>query len=169
MRPIIQLTHRQEQRARRDAVIEHLQNGALDALTVEREDAERHKAHVRNRRVGHQLLEIRLSQRQASAIQNGPHREPENHRSEGRRRFRKNGKTEPQEPIAAHLQQDAGQDDATGRWGFRVGIREPRMERDHGQLDGKSKEERKEIQNWTSEGYVLSASANRSKVRPPSR
>ena len=53
----------EEQRARRDAVVDHHHQRALHALHGEREDAEHHEAEVAHRRVGDELLEVRLHQR----------------------------------------------------------------------------------------------------------
>ena len=53
----------EEQRAGRDAVVDHDHQRALHALHGEREDAEHHEAEVADRRVGDELLEVRLHQR----------------------------------------------------------------------------------------------------------
>ena len=51
----------EEEEHRRDgAVVEHLQHGAVDALRRERRHAEHDVAHVADRRVGDELLQVRL-------------------------------------------------------------------------------------------------------------
>ena len=59
-------------------------------------------------------------------------------------RPREEWQREADEPVRSHLQQDACQDDRTGRRRFHVRIRQPGMEREHRDLDGKSQEESKE-------------------------
>ena len=58
----------QEQRAGDDAVRQHLEQRALDALHVEGEDADRHHAHMRDRGIGDQLLHVRLRQRDQRGV-----------------------------------------------------------------------------------------------------
>ena len=45
------------------AVVDHLEYRALQRLRLEGEDAQRHEAHVADRGVRDQLLEVRLDQR----------------------------------------------------------------------------------------------------------
>ncbi len=71
VRAVVQLADGQKQRAGRDPVIEHLEHGALDSLAVEGEDPQCDEAHVRDRGIGDELLEIRLRQSQVAAIQDG--------------------------------------------------------------------------------------------------
>ena len=61
----------QEQRARDDAVAQHLEDGALHALVAAGEDAERHEAHMRDRRIGDQLLHVLLRQRDQRGVDDG--------------------------------------------------------------------------------------------------
>jgi hypothetical protein len=48
----------EEQQGRRGAVREHLHRGAVEALAREARGAEQHVAHVADRRVGHEALEV---------------------------------------------------------------------------------------------------------------
>src|SRR5690349_22172154 len=48
------------------------------------------------------------------------------------------------ESVGAHFQQDAGEDDGTGRGSFGVRVGEPGVEREHGNLNGKREKERSE-------------------------
>jgi hypothetical protein len=52
----------EEQRAGREAVVDHLEIEPLEALRRQREHAEHHEAEVADRRVGDQLLDVRLHQ-----------------------------------------------------------------------------------------------------------
>ncbi len=57
---LVQDADNQEEAAGADAVIDHLQRRALQALRVQREDAQHHKAQVRDGRIRDQLLHVRL-------------------------------------------------------------------------------------------------------------
>ena len=122
-------------------MVEHLQHGPLDALVAEREDAQRHESHVRDRRVRDQLLDVRLGQGKATAEQNRGNRQPQDERAEAGRSVRKNGQADPDETVAAHLEQDARQDDAARGRSFGMRVRKPRVQRNHRQLDRESEQQ----------------------------
>ena len=70
----------------------------------------------------------------------------ERNRDDLNRRFspgglRKQGNRETHQPIQSHLQQNAGQDHRTRRRSLGVSVRQPSMEREHGDLDGEGNEE----------------------------
>ena len=58
--------------------------------------------------------------------------------------FGKSGSEKRMKPVAAHLQQDAGQDDRARGRGLGVRVREPRVERPHRHLDREGEEEAEE-------------------------
>ena len=58
--PLVDDADEQEEGARDDPVVDHLQDRALHPLLLEDEDAQGHEAHVADRRVGDQLLEVGL-------------------------------------------------------------------------------------------------------------
>ena len=60
---VIDHANAEEQRAGDDAVTQHLEDRAFDALGVEGKDADGHEAHVGDRRIGDQLLHVRLGKR----------------------------------------------------------------------------------------------------------
>jgi hypothetical protein len=62
MQAIVDHADAEEERARDEAVAEHDHHRAFDALLVEGEQADRHDRHVRDRRIGDQLLHVRLHQ-----------------------------------------------------------------------------------------------------------
>ena len=65
----------QEQRARYEAVADHLHHRALYALMGEREDADGDEPHMRDRRIGDQLFHIFLRQRHQRRIDHGHDRQ----------------------------------------------------------------------------------------------
>src|SRR3989449_581441 len=146
MPPLVQHTGQEEQRAGRDAVVDHHQEGALDALKRERLDAEHHEAEVRNRRVRDQLLEVGLDHRDQAAVQDADQRERHDdplyrrmHRDRREERQR-----EPQEAVGAHLEKHPREQHRPRRGGLHMGIGEPGVEREHRHLDREREEERAE-------------------------
>ena len=97
----------QEQRARDEAVRQHLEDRALDALGVHGEDAHRHEAHMGDRGIGDQLLHVLLHQRDQRGVDDRHDRQREDQRREIGRGEREHRQREAQEAVAAHLQQDA--------------------------------------------------------------
>ena len=118
-----------------DPVVDHLKDRALDAVSVERKDAQRHEAHVADARVGDEALDIRLGQGHVRAVDDGDDREHQHGREEELRGIGEDRQRDPQEPVGAHLEENPGQDHAPcgGRLG--VGIRQPGVHGEHGHLD----------------------------------
>ena len=144
MTAVRQHAHHREQAARADAVGEHLVRRALQALHVHRRDAEHDEAHVAHRRIGDELLHVGLHHGDERAVDDGDDRERGEQRREGQRRLREHRKREADQPIAAHLQHHAGQNDRPRRGGLHVGIGQPGVEREQRHLDGKRHREGQE-------------------------
>jgi hypothetical protein len=60
MHAVIHHTHAQEEGTRYNAVGYHLEQGALYALLIDREDAHRHEAHMGDGGIGDELLDVFL-------------------------------------------------------------------------------------------------------------
>ena len=116
-------------------MVEHLVDRAHDAGGREGRDAEHHEAEVRHRRVGDQLLQVGLHQRDEGAVDDADHREDAHERREAHRRVREERDGEPEEAVAAHLQQHAGQDHRARGRGLDVRVGQPGVERPHRHLD----------------------------------
>ncbi len=104
MHAVVDDADAEEEAGRDDAVRQHLEDRAFDALRREGEDAERHEAHVSDRRIGDQLLEVGLRQGDERGVDDGDDRQREDERrqllaGDGEHRHR-----EAQEAVAAHLQ-----------------------------------------------------------------
>ena len=108
--PLVDHADQEEQRAGRDAVVDHDHQRALHALHGQREDAEHHEAEVADRRVGDELLEVRLHERHERAVDDADHREHEDRRcapSDSSPRLGKERHREAQEAERTQLQHDA--------------------------------------------------------------
>ena len=142
MHAIVDNADAQEERGRHDAVRQHLEDGAVHALRVGREDAHRHEAHVGNRRISDELLDIFLHERDERRVDDRDDRQREHERREIGRRVREHRQREAQEAVAAHLQENAGEDDRTRCRRLDVGVRQPRVDRPHRHLHRERREER---------------------------
>ena len=71
MGPVIDNTDAKEQRAGYEAMRQHLEDRALDALLIGSENAHRDIAHMGNRRIGDQLLHVLLHQRHERGVDDG--------------------------------------------------------------------------------------------------
>jgi hypothetical protein len=131
----------EEQRAGDEAVRQHLEDRPLDALLVHREDAHRHVAHVGDRGIGDQLLHVLLHQRHQRGVDDGDDREREHEGREIFRGEREHRQREAEEAVAAHLQQDRGQDHGSRRRRLDVRVRQPGVHGPHRHLHREGREE----------------------------
>ena len=115
----------------------------------ERRHAEHHVAHVADRRVGDELLQVRLRHGAERAVDDvagaergeQPERQAVPARSRQRRR-RQDAVVDAQDAVGAHLEQHAGQDDRDRRRRLDVRVGQPGVEREGRDLDGEADEER---------------------------
>ncbi len=91
--------------------------------------------------IGDQALDVLLSTRQYSTIDNA--HQPECHGDRRKRLglFREQRQRKPQDAVGGGFQQDTGQIDTAGGRRLGMGIRKPAMEWDHRQLHGKGHKE----------------------------
>ena len=101
-----------------------------------------------DRGVRDQSLQIHLDHRDERAVHDSDDGQHGNLRSKAARGCREQRQAETQHAVGAHLQQDAGEHDRTGRWGFGMRVRQPRMQREQRHLDGKREEERAKQQHF---------------------
>ena len=120
---------------------EHLEDRALHADGVAGEDPHGHEAHVGDRRIGDQLLDVGLTEGDQRGVDDGDHAEGEDQRREQVRGLREHRQREAQEAVAAHLQQDARQDDRAGGRRLDVGVGQPGVHRPHRHLHREGGEE----------------------------
>ena len=149
VRALVDEADHEEEGAGEEPVAEHDEDGALHAGGVADqgdagEDAGRDEAHVAHARVGDELLEVLLHQRHQRAVDDGDHREPDDPRDERDGGVREERQAEAQHAVAAHLQEDAGQDHGARRGRLDVRVGEPGVHREHRHLDGEGQEEGEE-------------------------
>ena len=116
----------EEERAGREAVVDHLEDRALERHRREGADSQDDEAEVRHRGVGHEPLHVVLGIGDEGAVDDADDAEdPEPGRVvHGRLGEERQG--EAQEAVHAELQQDAGEDDRAGRRAPRCGRRAAR-------------------------------------------
>ena len=142
--PLVDHADEQEQRTRDQPMVDHLEDRPVHALLVEDEDPERHEAHVRDGAVRDELLQVRLDERDDRAVDDRDQAQDDDRRRErvgGRREERHR---EPDHPVRAELQDDRGEDHRAGGRRLDVGVRQPRVERPHRDLDRERQEEGEE-------------------------
>ncbi|EAU45583.1 hypothetical protein R2601_21857 [Salipiger bermudensis HTCC2601] len=139
--PVVDDANAEEQRARDEAVADHLEDGTVDALLVGGKDAHGHVAHVSDRRIGDELLHVLLHQRDERGVDDGDGRHPEHQRCHDLGAHREHRQREAQEAVAAHLQQDRRQHDRARGGRLHVRIRQPGVHRPHRHLHREAGEE----------------------------
>ena len=143
---VIDHTYTEEERSRDQTVAEHLEDSALHTLLVGSKDTHGHKAHMRHRRIGNQLLDIFLNQRHQRGVDDGDGGHPQDDIGHHLGAHREHRQREAQEAVAAHLQQDRRQHHGTCSRRLHVRIRQPSVYRPHRHLHRKGGEEGQEQQ-----------------------
>mmetsp|Transcript_15026 Transcript_15026/g.35416 ORF Transcript_15026/g.35416 Transcript_15026/m.35416 type:complete len:1189 (-) Transcript_15026:477-4043(-) len=141
---VVEHADAQEHGARHKAVRDHLHEATRDAQLVEDEEAERHKAHVGDGRVGHQLLHVLLHQRDQADVDHGDQRHRDDQPGPLVGRIGRDRQRKAQEAVAAELQHDGRQHDRTAGRRLDVGIGQPGVHRPHRHLDREGGQEGKE-------------------------
>ena len=124
----------------------HLHQATGYTEVVEDKEAQGDKAHVRHRRVSHQLLHVFLHHGHQTDVEHG-HQGQRNHQPGPlTRSIGGNGHGETQETIRTQLQHDGSQYGRAASGRLDVYVRQPGVYWPHGHLDSKSSKERKEQQ-----------------------
>ena len=144
MGAVVEHSNQQEQRARADAMAEHLEHGALGTDDRHGGEPQHHEAHVGYGAVGYEFLDVPLHHGHQRAIDDGNDREHRDgfrimQKSIGKHR---NGKA--YETVGTKLKQHARQDHRTGGGCLHMRIRQPGMQRKKWHLDGKGQREGQE-------------------------
>src|SRR5215831_557786 len=146
MTAIVKHADKEEERAGGDAVGEHLENSALHADGTEGKDAEDHEAQVADGRVSHELLQVRLNERDQGAVDDADDGENGDLWRGLARCVRKKRQAETHHTVGAHLEKDARQDDGACGRRLNVGVGEPRVQGEERYLDGEGHKERQKKQ-----------------------
>ena len=120
---------------------DHLQHGATDAEGIDRPDAKQHEAHVAHRAAGDSPFDVVLGKGIEGPVDDVD--DPQHHQSWGQLQvdLRQHLHVEAQQGIAAHLQQHPRKQHRHRRIGLTVGIGQPGVQGEHGQLDAKAHQE----------------------------
>ena len=127
-------THEEEQARSDQPVADHLQHGAAGAEGTEAAHTNQHKAHVADGAVGDLALEVALGKGGERGVDDVHHPEHDQKRCELGVGGRKQLAVEPQQGVAAHLQQDARQQHVHRGRGLTVSIGKPGVQRHDRQL-----------------------------------
>ena len=151
VRALVADTNEQEESAGDEAVVEHLQDCAVDSLLIEGEDAERHEAHVADGAIRNQFLEVGLHDRHERAVDDGDYGEGDHERRKEVRAIREEWDREANEAVPAELQEHAGEDHRACGGGLHVRVWEPSVEGEHRHLNGEGEREcgkPEDLQRW---------------------
>ena len=150
--PLLHHGHKPEERRRGEAVVEHLQDHAVERGSLasqrclvpyryrnrQREDAQQTVAEVIHRRVGKDALQILLRRRRPRAHHYRGHGQHQQRGPELRNLRPKERNRNPQQAIDAHLRHGAGQQHGHRRRRLGIGRGQPGVEGKHRHLDGKA-------------------------------
>ena len=154
--PVVKHSHHEKHAGRRDAVSQHLEHRPVYSLgpripaeLIARNrapyaEAEHHVAHVAHRTVGHHPLEVFLGERGERAVHHRHHAEPTHEPSKREAGTRADRIADPQDAVAAELEEHASQDHRNRCRGLDVSVGQPRMHRHDRHLDHESDQQQKE-------------------------
>ncbi len=128
-------------------MVEQLEDPALDADHREARGAQEDEAHVAYRAVGDQPFEIDLGETNKRRVH---HRYRPEHREDPPQALCGIGedpKVDAEEPVPAHLQEDAREEDGASGRGLDVSVRKPGMEGEGGELHEEANQEGREDRN----------------------
>lgn len=123
-----------------DAVVEHLHHDAMQAYRISAEGGGAHKAHVGDRRVSDEALNVRLHNGDAGCVNNAYYGEYNNNVrpvSDTQWHYRQQP---AQHGIQAHLHHQRAEDDGNGRRRLLVSVGLPGVEGEYRHLDGEGNE-----------------------------
>ncbi len=144
--PLVDHADEQEECARREAVVDHVQDRAGEADAVEGEQAQHAEAQVADRRVGHQFLDVFLHPADQPRIDDADDRQHTHDRGVVDGRDRAHAQRKAVQAVGAQFEQHAREDDRARRRRLRVGQRQPGMHREERHLHGEPAHQRPEDQ-----------------------
>src|SRR6266702_735765 len=125
-------------------MVNHLQHAAGNTFSIESKYTEHYKAEVGNGGIGDQLFDVFLHHGDKCGVDDTDNGKRGDQWSKLVGRFREQRDGKAHITVGTHFQQDSGEDNRTGRRCFRMRIRQPCMEREHRDLDGKREGKGKE-------------------------
>ena len=146
----IEEADQQEECTGRNAVVQHLIDGAIETHLREGENAQHHKAKVADRGIRHQLFHIGLDHGNQRTVNNTDNRQSCNPARILPRRCGEHGQTEADQSVGTHLQHDRSQHEGTSGGRFHVRIGQPGVQREQRHFNGEGEEEGEEEQRFLS-------------------
>ena len=144
MTALIDHADHEEQTGGGEPVTDHLDDRALNTEQVEADQAQHYVTQVTDRRVGDDLFDVGLHQREAGTVDDAGNRKRHDRRREELRRIRKQGEAKLQKSVCPHLEQNAGEDHRARRRRFHMRIGKPRVQRHDRYFDGERQRESRE-------------------------
>ena len=123
---------------------QHDEDGPIQPGRGETEDSDDDEAEVTDRRIGDQLLHIRLHQRDQRAVDDADQRQNHDPRRVAVSLIGEQADIEAQQAVGAHLQQNARQQHRSGGGCLHVRVGQPGVKREERDLDRKGDEEAEE-------------------------
>ena len=142
----------------------HSEQRRVEAHRRERGDTEHHEAHVSHRRERDESLHVGLGQASERAVDDADDRQQTDPGSPLARTLGEDRNRDTHETVGTELQKNGGQDHRTLCGGLRVSIGQPRVEREHRNLDGEAHEhsgEDPDLCRPTEQASVLGEHRNR--------
>jgi hypothetical protein len=134
----------QEERGRDEAVVHHLQHGAVEAEVVRGEEAVADQAQLRERRVRDDAADVRRPKREQRAVHQAGGRKHEYHRPEVISRLRELADRDAQESVRRDLRDHAREQRRHLGRRLTVGIGQPAVKRPQRRLDREREREAEE-------------------------
>ena len=141
MRTLVEIPDEEEERARRDAVVHHLQDRAVHRLGTQGREAEHDEAEVRDRRIGDEPFHVGLCHAHERPVDDPGDAERSDDRRSIECGLREERHRVADEAKGAHLQHHACEQDRTGSRRFRVRVGQPGVERPDRHLDREGERE----------------------------
>ena len=122
---LVDHAHKEEQGARGNAMVNHLEDGTGDRLGSEGKRTQDDEPEVGDRRIGNESLEILLHRRRNCAVDDADHRKGQPERTAPHRSLREQIQAEAEKPVRTELQHDASENNRTSGGRLRMGVWEP--------------------------------------------
>src|SRR3989449_678560 len=136
-----------EQDRRDNPVVEHLEDRALDANHREARGAQEDEPHVPDRAVCDQSLQVHLGEADERRVHHRDRPEDRENPPQVSCGVGEDPEVDPEDPVPAHLQEDARQENGASGRRLDVSVREPRVEWERGELHEEANQEGCEHRN----------------------
>ncbi|OIQ72207.1 hypothetical protein GALL_461710 [mine drainage metagenome] len=150
MHAVVQHADGQEHGARNEAVRNHLHQPALHAHVGKQEKAQGDEAHMRDRRVRHELLHVVLHQGDEADVDHRDQRQGDDDRRQQMTGVWQHGQGKADETVGAQLEHDGRQHHRASGRGLDVRVGQPGMHRPHRNLDREGEKEGDEYEHLRS-------------------